>query len=313
MDASPEPVRSDIRAPVVAAFVALAAGAVAMGASPIFVRLADVDPFTSAFWRVALSIPMLFLWSALEARGARGAPREPAPRGALKAVFVAGALFAGDLFFWHLAIVNTTVANATFLATTAPVWVIIGSGLVIGEVVGRSTVVGLALCLVGAGALIGSSYSLAPDRLAGDLYGLVTSIFFGGYFLAVRLARRHLPPARIMAWSSVVTSALLFVAAIALGDGLLPRSWGGLGALVALAFVSHVGGQGLLAYALGHLPAAFSSLVIFLEALAAAFLGWLVLGEALGPWQYAGGLAILFGIYVARPRRGGGPAQPPGS
>ncbi|MEZ5839232.1 MAG: DMT family transporter [Hyphomicrobiales bacterium] len=297
----------ETRAPVVAAFVALAAGAVAMGASPIFVRLADVDPFTSAFWRVALSIPLLFLWAALEGR----APRQTdVPSGAWRPVLLAGALFAGDLFFWHLAIVHTTVANATFLATTAPVWVVIGSGLVIGETVGRSTVAGLGLCLLGAAALIGSSWSLEPERLDGDLYGFITSMFFGGYFLAVRLARRHLPPARIMAWSSVVTSALLLVAALALGDGLLPHSWQGLAALVALAFISHVGGQGLLAYALGHLPAAFSSLVIFLEALAAALLGWLVLGEGLGLWQYVGGIAILFGIYVARPRRSGKPAPP---
>ena len=52
--------------------------------------------------------------------------------------------------------------------------------------------------------------------------------------------------------------------------------------LVALALVSQVGGQGLLAVALGTLPATFSSLVIFLEAIAAAAFGWVVLGEALG-------------------------------
>ena len=73
-------------------------------------------------------------------------------------------------------------------------------------------------------------------------------------------------------------------------------------ALILMSSVSHVGGQGLLAYALGHLSAAFSSLVIFLEALAAAFFGWAIFGETLGPWQIAGGVAILAGIWIARPR-----------
>ena len=41
-------------------------------------------------------------------------------------------------------------------------------------------------------------------------------------------------------------------------------------ALAGLALISHSGGQGLLTYALGHLAAAFSSLVIFIEAVAAA-------------------------------------------
>jgi drug/metabolite transporter (DMT)-like permease len=72
--------------------------------------------------------------------------------------------------------------------------------------------------------------------------------------------------------------------------------------LLALAVVSQSAGVGLLALALGSLPAVFSSLVIFLEAVAAAALGWILLGEALSLVQALGGLLILLGIFVARPR-----------
>ena len=47
-----------------------------------------------------------------------------------------------------------------------------------------------------------------------------------------------------------------------------------------------------------------SSLVIFLEAIAAATFGWLLLNEPLGLAQLFGGVLILFGIWVARPRAG---------
>jgi len=83
---------------------------------------------------------------------------------------------------------------------------------------------------------------------------------------------------------------------------LLPQTARGLAALIALAWLSHAGGQGLLSVALGRLPAAFSSLVIFLEAIAAACFAWAILGEPVTLIQAAGGLAILAGIYVARPR-----------
>jgi drug/metabolite transporter (DMT)-like permease len=95
---------------------------------------------------------------------------------------------------------------------------------------------------------------------------------------------------------------LLLVAALAIPQQILPQTGESISALLALAFVSQAGGQGLLTIALGTLPAAFSSLVIFLEAIAAAALGWIVLGEKLTLVQALGGLLILCGIYIARPR-----------
>jgi drug/metabolite transporter (DMT)-like permease len=103
--------------------------------------------------------------------------------------------------------------------------------------------------------------------------------------------------------SALITAAVLLVIALLLEDRILPASGSGVAALVGLALVSHAGGQGLLAFALGHLPAAFSSLVVFVEAPAAAIFAWAFLGEPILAFQAAGGALILAGIYVARPRR----------
>jgi drug/metabolite transporter (DMT)-like permease len=279
------------------AFGALVLGAVAMGASPVFVRLADVGPHASAFWRTFLALPFLFVWMRVEKAGNAPAwPRLDRP------LVLCGLLFTGDLFFWHLSILGTTVANATFLATTSPIWVALGAWLVLAEAIAWRTVAGLTLCLAGGFALIGESYGFAPQRLAGDLFGLATAGFFGAYVLAVRGARARHGAATLMFASTAVTAACLFAIATAFEPHLVPRSLGGLAALLALAIVSQVGGQGLLSVALGTLPATFSSLVIFLEAIAAAAFGSMLLGEALGWAQALGGLFILAGIWVARPR-----------
>lgn len=280
--------------------LALLGGAIAMGVSPVFVRLADVGPFTSAFWRVGLALPALWLWARLEPAPAA----EARPDASAKlAIVLAGLLFAADLTFWHLAIMKTTVANATFLATLAPVWVVLGSGLFLGEAVARPVILGLPLCLIGATALIGATLSVSPERLAGDLYGLATSVFFGAYFLAVRRARRAFGSGQALLLSSLVTALVLLIEALALESRFWPATLLGTSALAGLALVSHAGGQGLLAFALGHLPAAFSALVIFLEAVAAAAFGWLFLDEALGVSQALGAAAIFAGIAVAG-RRG---------
>lgn len=283
------------------AFLALIGGATAMGISPVFVRFAEIGPFTSAFWRVTLALPALWLWSELER--AREAKPTAADRSARISVVLAGLFFAGDLAFWHLAILNTSVANATFLATLAPVWVVLGSGLFLGEKVEGKVSVGLALCLLGAAALIGGTLSLSPGQLDGDLYGVATSVFFGAYFLAVRRARRVYGSGRTLFLSSLITASALLLVAVLVEDQIWPATALAVAALFAMALVSHAGGQGLLAFALGHLPAAFSALVIFLEAIAAACFGWLILGESLGFTQALGAVAIFAGITVARPRR----------
>jgi drug/metabolite transporter (DMT)-like permease len=283
----------------VVAFVALVAGAVAMGASPVFVRWADVGPYASAFWRTALALPFLWAWARYEGRHA-GAQSYAIDRPTL----LAGLFFAGDLFFWHLSILATTVANATFLATMAPLFVTLGAWLVLGEKIASRILVGLALCVLGGVALMGQSYGFAPERLMGDFYGLATAVFFGAYILAIGAGRGRHGAAQIVFLSTAITTLCLFVIAIAFEPHILPRSLHGAAALLALALISQVAGQGLLAIALGTLPATFSSLVIFLEAVAAAAFGWVLLGEALGLVQALGGLLILFGIWVARPRSG---------
>jgi drug/metabolite transporter (DMT)-like permease len=286
-------------------FAALVLGAAAMGVSPLFVRFAaaEVGPFASAFWRVALALPALYLWARVE----------PAPLGVRlfeRGALLAGLAFAGDLFFWHLAILGTTVANATFFATTAPVFVVLVTAFVLRRPVLRPVLIGLGLCLAGGGALIGQSLQVDPGRSLGDFYGIITAVFFALYFLAVARARRVGGAGRVTFALSIVTAAILLLVALVLDRGRFwPQSGQTWAALLALGLVSHAGGQGLLSVALGRLPAIFSSLVIFLEAIVAAIAGWIVLGEALGPAQYAGGALILIGIWIARPRRAAPPKQ----
>lgn len=285
------------------AFMALLGGALAMGVSPILVRLCDVGPFASAFYRVFLALPLLYGWMHVEESRAGVPDRLPRFTGPVVAT---GLLFAGDLVFWHLAILNTTVANATFFATTAPVWVVVFGWLLYRKRVSLGAMAGLGLCLLGGIALIGQSFAIAPERLVGDGLAEVTAIFFGAYFIAVEKARALHRAARATFYMTVLAAAILALVAVCgtlvLGHRLVPVDLRGWVVLMALAWVSHVGGQGLLAVALGSLPAMFSSLVIFLESLAAALLGWLVFSEAVTPLQGLGGLVILLGIWIARPR-----------
>lgn len=282
-----------------AALPALFAGAVAIAFAPIFVRLSQVGPSATAFWRLALALPLLWL-----AMGYAGPSAEPAQRPASPSDYLglatAGLFFAGDLAFWHWSIRLTSVANATLLANFAPVFVTLGSWLFFRQRVRPAFLIGMLVALAGTTILVGVSLSLSPQHLLGDGLGLITAVFYGGYILAVSRLRRRFAAATILAWGGLVTAVVLLPVALLSGEGLLPIDiWGWL-VLLGLALLSHAGGQGLIAFALAHLPAAFSSVSLLVQPVLATVFAWLLLSEALSLWQALGGALVLGGIYLAR-------------
>jgi drug/metabolite transporter (DMT)-like permease len=210
-----------------------------------------------------------------------------------------GLLFAGDLAVWHWSIVLTSVANATLLANIAPIFVTLGVWLWYRRRPSGLFLAGMAVALVGVAALLGGDFRLAGRELAGDVFGVVTAMFYGGYQLAVSRARASASTASIMAWSGLVTACVLLPLALVSGEQVLPVTAMGWLKLVGLALISQAAGQSLIAYAMAHLPATFSSVGLLLQPLVAALFAWVLLGEALGPAAIAGGCAVLVGIAIA--------------
>ena len=103
-----------------------------------------------------------------------------------------------------------------------------------------------------------------------------------------------------MTYGGIVTCVALLLIALLSGEHLLATSAYGWLMLLGIAFVSQVGGQNLITYALADLPAAFSSVGLLLQPVAAGVLAWAILGESLGWWQALGGAVVLTGIVLAR-------------
>lgn len=283
-----------------AAFSALIVGGVIMGFSPVFVREAEVGAFASAFWRVLFALPILSIWAFYETR-------KHTQRFKIKfsnSAILAGLFFAGDLSFWHLSILNTTMANATFLTGLAPVWVILFSNLILKEKPPKSAFIGIIICIFGMALLINASLQTDPTRLIGDLYGIITSLFLGFYVIAIRSGTKDTNNGSLFFVSTIVTTLTLFLVTLSSGQTFLPETERGWAALASLGILTHAGGQGLLTLAIAALTAAFSSLVIFIEAIAAAFFGWLLFDEKMEVIQLAGCFLILVGIWVSRPTKG---------
>jgi drug/metabolite transporter (DMT)-like permease len=278
------------------ALAALFAGAIGIAFAPIFVRWSEVGPVATAFWRLFLALPLLALWAALDKR--KAAP--VAASGGLAMAVLAGLFFAADLAVWHWSIRLTSVANATFLANLAPIVVTIGAWVLLGERAKPIFFAGMLVSLAGAALLMGANLGGPGAVLLGDGLGVLTAVFYAGYQLCVKRLRDTQSTARLMLMSGIACAAALLPAALLMGETILPASAIGWLVLVALAVVCQFAGQSLIAYAVAHLSASFSSVSLLLQPVAAAAFAWLLFGEALALLQWIGAAAVLAGIWLAR-------------
>ena len=282
------------RAPIsTAAFLCLLAGACAIAFAPIFVRLADVGPVASAFWRCALAAPLLWIWALREEKLVSDTSFRP--------ILAAGLFFAADLGVWHWSIIYTSVANSTLLANLAPIFVTLAGWLFWRQKVTRTFLVAMFIAIAGMFVLVGPNFAEGGTRLLGDALGALTGAFYAGYMLAIKFARdARASTARLMAWSTTITAIALLPVAVLSPQPFLPATAAGWWVVVGLALVTQILGQGLIAYAFAHLPASLSSVSLLIQPVMAALFAWWIFGEAIGAMQFIGGAIVLSGIWLAR-------------
>nr|WP_108003943.1 DMT family transporter [Mycoplana dimorpha] len=277
--------------------IALLAGGIAIGGSPIFVRLSEIGPMATAFWRVALAlVPLFVFFRATERRHVPG----PEGVGDMMALSLPGVFLAGDLIAWHVSIHMTTVANATLLTNLAPVFVTVVGWLFLGASISRAFLIGLLIAIMGIVVLKGGLSGLSAGNPAGDGLAIVAALFYAGYMLAIARLRGRFDTVRVMLWSTLSAAVCLLPVALLTESQFFPLTTFGWAMLLGLALITHAGGQLAITYALAYLPTAFSSLTLLLQPVVAALLGVAVLGEAVTGTQAIGGMIVLCGILYAR-------------
>jgi drug/metabolite transporter (DMT)-like permease len=281
------------------AFIALVLGGIAIGCSPIFVRISEVGATSTAFWRLALALlPLAFLFA--RERGDTGSQRLPRRFSEHALAAAPGVVLGVELVAWHASIHLTSVANATLLANMAPVMVTLFSWLVLKQAVSRLFFIGLALSITGAVILASVEAPLQAGSLKGDLVALLAAALYAVYLLILGHARKTYATGTIMLWSSASAALIVLVFALAMEPALLPVTLTGWAIVIGLAWISHAFGQSLIIYALAWLPVTFSSLTLLIQPVVAAILAWLLLNEPLSALQMLGGATVIAGIYLAK-------------
>jgi len=272
------------------------AGALMISFAAVFVRLADVAPTTSGFYRMLFGTLALAAWVALVP-----ALRREMRRGWAGSTVIA-LFFAADMWFWHRSIDYIGPGLATLLANFQ-VFVLTAIGLVwFREHVSARFAAAIALAAGGLWLLFGREWSaLSGSYRLGIALGLMTALAYSGYLLSLRRSRLRMPEVGVEARLVQVTllcGAMLGAINLAEGHGFAIPDARSLASLIALGVICQVFGWLAITRGMPGLPASLLGLLLLLQPTLSVIWDVWFFSLRLAPAQIAGAALALAGIYL---------------
>jgi drug/metabolite transporter (DMT)-like permease len=292
--------RRDLIGGVLAAAASLQFGAIVVIGRRVLERGMTVESMLA--FRFGTAALLLVIVLVALRRPLLAAPGERAGTAAL-AVFG----YSVESSFFFTAARHGTVAAATLLFFTYPVFVTLGAWLFGRRSPARLTLVALVCAVAGAAIVAGTGAGLSIET-TGVVFALAAAGTYSAYLVGADLVLRRTHPLTSAMWVSAGASAGLFAFSAVAGRYTSPTialDWWSLlamGAASAGAFVCLMG-------ALQRIGAVRTAIVSATEPLAAAFLAYVFLDETVGGGTALGGGLILVAAVVASLARGATPRE----
>ncbi len=248
------------------------------------IKSCALEAWTVAGWRSGIAaITLLLLLPA-----ARKLPK--------RSTLLVAISYAATLILFVLANKTTTAANAIFLQSTAPIYILLLSQKLLGETNTRRDWIQLLITAAGLGFfLIGlpPAQSTAPNPALGNALGIAAGVTWSLTLMGLRWTAREdedgFGGARAALWGNL----LAFIAALPLGGVPLDAAPAALAILAYLGIVQIGLAYASLTAAFRSVPAAEASLLLMLEPALNPIWAWLIHGERTGILALLGGALIL--------------------
>ncbi|MCU1673789.1 MAG: protein of unknown function transrane [Frankiales bacterium] len=246
-----------------------------------------------AFWRNALGsaavVPAALLTARAELRGLDRRERRLA--------LVAGVFLALHFATWVPALDYTTVASATALVATQPVWVALIARRQGVDVSGRVWA-GIAVAMVGALLLTGADLQVSGRALVGDLLAIAGGVFAAAYMTAGSAVRRSVSTTTYTALCYSTCAALLLVVCVVGRQELSGYDGETWLKLLAITAGAQLLGHSLFNVVLRSISATVVSLSILLEIPGAALIAAVFLGQRPPVLAIPAALLLLAGLAI---------------
>lgn len=269
-------------------------GGALTGFSGVFVRFSETGALATGAWRMTLAslalLPFLHL--------ARGSGGDGTIRPFSPILILAGLFFAVDMAFYNWSLGYTSIAQSTLIVNLAPIVALAAGFLMFGERFGPAKAAAL-IAAVGGAALMTASRWDQGGTLFGNGLAMLGMFGYAFYLVVVKHARGGHGTLAIMFGSSATAGAIMFAGAVLAGEQILPVTAAGWSVLIALGLVSHIFGQGLIAFGMRDAPVGLASILLLSQPIVAALAAWAVFDEIMGPVEIGGAAMILAGLAIA--------------
>ena len=271
-------------------------GAALISLSPVWVRLVDVSPSVSGFYRVVFGGAALVIYLLLSRKRLHLSKR------AWGLLIIASLFFALDLWFWHRSIIYIGPGLSTLIANFQVFIMMIAGIVLLRQMPSPMQLVAVPLALFGLAMIVGFDWSgLPPDYRLGVIFGLLTAVVYAGYLLSLRQARvgsAYRVPTREVAVVSVLTVMLLAGTIAAEGESLLIPTYKDLGWLVAYGVLSHCIGWLFITSSLSEVSTVEAGLALLLQPTLSFVWDVLFFGRQMTLMELSGAAIALFAIYL---------------
>lgn len=263
----------------------------------LFVRISQLGPINTAFWRIALSIPILLPFLVMERKKAT---YRKLTKNEIFYLLIAGGFLAGDLALWNISFHYTTIANANLFVNFVPFIIIPVSYFLYKEAISKSFFIGFLFVLLGVVLLVYGKQAITSLNIYGDTLAFLTSIFYAIFLLFVYRLRDKASAVQVMYYSGYGSIIVLFVICL-LSEGIqIPTNWSMLLPILGLTIFSQILGQGGLSYTLGRISASFASVLVLIQPVISAIYAFIFFHERLTWLEVVAMFIVLCGIYLVR-------------
>ena len=260
--------------------------------SPIIARLlSDVPAVGISFWRMAIGASILWIYSKFRPAISLTAKN--------RNYTILGGIFLGIHFqFFFQSIKLTTIANATFLGTLAPLFTLCLEKFWLKRNIQKNMIFALVIIFTGSLIIISDQFDTSSNYTRGNLYALICSLWIAFALMISENVRKdsETVPFSIILFSSAAMTLMMI--SFYTGESLIGYTQQDYLGLLLLGLIPTVFGHSVFYFALRYVQPTIVASFPLGEPIIASIVAYFLFSETVGISIILGGILTIMGLFI---------------